>query len=275
MALSPGSAEKSLPDPRGRGLRSGEAAVIPATKDPLLEGILPQDVVVVELFADPPDVELFQEEAEILGPAVAQRRREFATVRLCARTALVRLGRVPGPILPARDGPLWASRAPLWPAGIVGSMTHCDGYRAAAVAQDEKVASLGVDAEPNAPLPEGVQETVLLPEERDTVKRLAASHPGVAWDRLLFSAKESVFKAWFPLTGRWLDFAECAISPDPDIGTFSGILKVPGPTVAGNRIDHFPGWWRVRRAGGAGLVATAVVVLAPAPAAGAPETQRA
>jgi 4'-phosphopantetheinyl transferase EntD len=245
--------------------------VIPAPGEGRLLGGMPlPGVAVAELFADPPGVDLFPEEAEIVRRAVVKRRREFATVRLCARTALARLGRTPGPILPAGDGPLWADRAPRWPDGIVGSMTHCDGYRAAAVAREEEVASLGVDAESNAPLPEGVQDTVLLPEERDTVTRLGA-FSGVAWDRLLFSAKESVFKAWFPLTGRWLDFLECAISPDPHRGTFSAMLRIPGPTVAGERIDQFSGRWRVRRTGGKELVATAVVVPALAPSRSWPD----
>lgn len=227
----------------------------------LLAGLLPADVVVVELFADPPSVDLFPQEAEIVAQAVDKRRREFATVRLCARTALARLGHAPGPILPMDEGPAWARRAPRWPDGIVGSMTHCDGYRAAAVARSSQAASVGVDAEPNAPVPDGVREMVTLPEERATLDRLALSHPDVAWDRMLFSAKESVFKAWFPLTGRWLDFTECVVTPDPEHGTFTGELKVPGPVVGGVRLNGFTGQWRTVAGGdGSGLVATAVVV---------------
>nr|WP_229848193.1 4'-phosphopantetheinyl transferase superfamily protein [Streptomyces melanogenes] len=226
----------------------------------LLEGLLPAHVVVAELFADPPTVELFPQEAELVAKAVDKRRREFATVRLCARTALAQLGHAPGPILPTREGPAWAQRAPRWPDGVVGSMTHCDGYRAAAVASTSAIASVGVDAEPNAPVPDGVREMVTRPEERVTLDRLAASHPAVAWDRLLFSAKESVFKAWFPLTGRWLDFGDCVITPDPESGTFTGALQVPGPVVDGVRVDVFRGRWRTVEGENGGLVATGVVV---------------
>lgn len=222
-------------------------------------GLLPPDVVVVEMFADPPVVELYPEEAAVVAQAIEKRRREFATVRLCARTALAQLGVAPCPILPG------ATREPQWPDGIVGSMTHCDGYRAAAVARLGSVVSVGVDAEPHGPLPDGLEESVALPEERRTLARLRASHPDVAWDRLLFSAKESVFKAWFPLTGRWLDFTECVITPDPRLGTFTGILTVPGPRVAGELVDRFIGRWRTLGASGAGHLATAVLV---APSAG-------
>ncbi len=225
-----------------------------AQGEALLTGMLPADVVVAELFADPASVELYPQEAEVVARAVDKRRREFASVRLCARTALARLGIEPGPILPGPKG------EPCWPEGVVGSMTHCDGYRAAAVARRTAIASVGVDAEPHAPLPEGVEEAIALPEERRILARLAASHPGTAWDRLLFSAKESVYKAWFPLTGRWLDFSECLITPDPQRGTFTGALTVPGPVVAGEQIEVFQGLWRTSAAGGKGLVATAVLV---------------
>jgi len=60
-------------------------------------------------------------------------------------------------------------------------MTHCDGYRAAAVAHQATLASLGIDAEPHAALPEGVEELTALPEERTTLPRLAVTHPHMPW----------------------------------------------------------------------------------------------
>jgi enterobactin synthetase component D / holo-[acyl-carrier protein] synthase len=216
----------------------------------LLAGLMPAAVVVVERFADPPGAELFPVEQAALVRAVPARRREFATVRLCARAALRQLGVEPGPMVPGAHG------EPRWPDGVIGSMTHTDGYRAAAVAHQADAASIGVDAEPHMPLPDGVLETIALPEEQDALDDLAATHPLVAWDRLLFSAKEAVYKAWFPLTGSWLDFEECAIAPDPERGTFTGMLRVPGPLVGGVRLDGFAGRWRVSGA----HVVTAVLV---------------
>ncbi|MFD9093328.1 4'-phosphopantetheinyl transferase [Streptomyces collinus] len=225
----------------------------------MLAGLLPEGVVVAELFGSVGEVELFPQEAEAVAGAVEKRRREFGTVRLCARRALARLGVAPRPLVPSGSGPGWARRAPRWPEGVVGSMTHCAGYHAAAVAPLASVASLGVDGEPDEPVPEGVRELITLPEERTVLDRLGAAHPGVHWDRLLFSAKESVYKAWFPLTGRWLDFDQCVITPDPERGTFSAVLKVPGPVVGGVRLGRFEGRWR----GGHGLVVTALVIPAP------------
>ncbi|MGW4297335.1 4'-phosphopantetheinyl transferase family protein, partial [Micromonospora chersina] len=121
------------------------------------------------------------------------------------------------------------------------------------------VAGVGVDAEPHAPLPDGVLDAIALPAERTRTAALRAAHPEVCWDRLLFSAKESVYKAWFPLTHRWLDFAEADITVEPD-GTFAARLLVHGPLVGGAELATFHGRFLVERA----LVLTAVAVPAPA-----------
>ncbi|MGW5432958.1 hypothetical protein ACWET9_38100 [Streptomyces sp. NPDC004059] len=74
-------------------------------------------------------------------------------------------------------------------------MTHCAGYHAAAVARGTSVAALGVDGEPHGPVAEGARELITLPEERSGLERLDATHRHMHWDRLLFSAKESVWTA--------------------------------------------------------------------------------
>ena len=126
----------------------------------MIEEILPAEVVAVEALADPPGVTLFPEEEAVIAKAVDKRRREFSTVRHCARLALATLGLPRSPLLSGERG------APQWPVGVVGSMTHCAGYRAAAVARARDVVTIGIDAEPHAVLPEGVLEVVALPEER-------------------------------------------------------------------------------------------------------------
>jgi 4'-phosphopantetheinyl transferase EntD len=160
--------------------------------------------------------------------------------------------------------------APNWPTGVVGSMTHCDGYRAATVAREREIASLGIDAEPASPLPEGTFGMVALGPEREHLAALTVARPGIAWDRLLFCAKESVYKAWFPLTGRWLGFEEAQVelnlTDHPDDpgnraesgaeGTFTARLLVPGPSVDGRTVDRFSGRWLMHD----GIVAAAVIV---------------
>ncbi|MFG2682504.1 4'-phosphopantetheinyl transferase [Streptomyces sp. NPDC048392] len=223
----------------------------------MIEELLPDTVVSVEAHGhgDAGHLPLYPEEEEIVARAVAKRRREFTVVRSCARRAMEKLGVPARPVLTGERG------APRWPAGLAGSMTHCDGYCAAALVRLTDLASLGIDAEPDGPLPDGVLRGVSLPVEAARLRRLDETRPGIHWDRLLFSAKESVYKAWFPLTGLWLDFSEAdiviSVDPaDPRRGTLHAALLVPGPTVDGRRLTHFDGRWTARD----GLVATAVTV---------------
>ncbi|MBO3744792.1 4'-phosphopantetheinyl transferase superfamily protein [Streptosporangiaceae bacterium NEAU-GS5] len=216
----------------------------------MIEALLPGGVAAREAFGDPPGPPLFPEEEALVARAVDKRRREFATVRRCARTALADLGFPAAPILRGARG------APTWPSGVVGSMTHCDGYRAAAVAHESAVPTIGLDAEPNEPLPDGVLGMVSLPEEHGWLKELGAAAPHVRWDRLLFSAKESVYKAWFPLTRRWLGFEEAVVTPALD-GTFTARLLTEGETQEGLPLTGFTGRWLVAN----GLVLTAIAGL--------------
>jgi 4'-phosphopantetheinyl transferase EntD len=234
---------------------------------PLLRELVPKTVVVEERFEDPPEVDLFPEEAVVVANAIEKRRQEFATVRVCARAALAALGVSPEPILPwGNAAPAWARRAPRWPVGIVGSMTHCDGYRAAALARRSDVASIGVDAEPHLPLPTGVASVIATPDERDIMTCLDVARPDVAWGRVLFSAKESVYKAWFPLTGQWLNFDDCAVTLHPDMRTFTARLFAERPSIASARIERFEGCWRLlspqESQTATGLIGTVVVVSA-------------
>jgi 4'-phosphopantetheinyl transferase EntD len=216
----------------------------------VIEELLPAEAVGEDAYDDAPATTLFPEEEALLARAVDKRRREFTTVRACARAALTRLGVAPVPLLRGERG------APIWPDGIVGSMTHCDGYRASAVARADDLLTIGIDAEPDGPLPEGVLEAIARPEERAWLSDLLATEPGVHWDRLLFSAKESVYKAWFPLTRRWLDFDGASVTVNPDDRTFTATLTVPPPQVDGRSLTGFTGRWLARD----GLVITAISV---------------
>ncbi|SEC24489.1 4'-phosphopantetheinyl transferase [Streptomyces sp. TLI_105] len=149
---------------------------------------------------------LFAEEEALMARATPGRRCEFATARLCAHRALAALGVTAAPLLRGRRG------APAWPAGTVGSITHCAGYRGAAVASATRFLGLGIDAEPHAPLPSGVREEVVCGPEEARLRELAARRPDIAWDRLLFSAKESVYKAWSGYGGAWLGFEDAEVS---------------------------------------------------------------
>jgi len=216
----------------------------------MLGMILPADVESEECFGETSGGLLFSEEEKVIAHAVETRRREYAAVRSCARACLARLGYPRVAILPGVGG------APIWPAGVQGSMTHCAGYAAAAVGPLARISAIGIDAEPDAPLPDGVMDLVATPAERDrlAVTQLESDNPN--WDRLLFSAKEAVYKAWFPLVGEWLDAQEAEIVLEPQDGAFAALLPRDGLIVDGRHVRRLHGHWVRER----GILVTAVVL---------------
>jgi 4'-phosphopantetheinyl transferase EntD len=221
----------------------------------VIEELLPASVAAVEATYDPPDAVLLPEEEPVVARAVESRRLQFTTARHCARRALAQLG------LPAVAIPRGEHGEPEWPPGAVGAITHCEGYRAAAVARAREMTTIGIDAEPHGPLPDGILERIGFGAELAHLGTLAAAEPAVHWDRLLFSAKESVYKAWFPLARRWLGFEDAGIVFDSPSGTFEARLLVPGPDIAGNPLTGFAGRWLVRN----GLAVTAIALPIAAP----------
>ncbi|WP_269859618.1 4'-phosphopantetheinyl transferase family protein [Streptomyces sp. RPT161] len=217
--------------------------------------LLPAAVARAEAFEDCSEDELFPQERKLLGNSVERRRREFTTVRACARRALADLGLPPTPVLPG------VRNAPRWPDGIVGSMTHCDGYRAAALARAAEMVTVGIDAEPDLPLRPGVVESIALPSELSWVR---AAVPGaVHRDRLLFSAKECVYKAWYPMMRSELDFEDAEIAfatqtvdPAGSSGTFTAQVLRPARHASGRWMDAFCGRWTASR----GLIVTTIAL---------------
>ncbi|MBB1253966.1 4'-phosphopantetheinyl transferase family protein [Streptomyces alkaliterrae] len=204
--------------------------------------------------------ELFEAERRQVADASPARRAEYATVRRVARACLAELGVGPVPLVRGAGG------APRWPAGTVGSLTHCRGYRAAAAARSRDTDGLGIDAEPCAPLPARVLSHVASAAERAHLEKLRAAGSDVPWCRLLFSAKEAYYKVWYPAMGCWLGFddAEVVFEPGCGSGTFE-VRPVSGGVRRARRADAsfdpvatgFPAL-RGRWAAGAGVVVTAL-----------------
>jgi 4'-phosphopantetheinyl transferase EntD len=221
----------------------------------MIEQLLPDGVVAVEAFEDLPGEMVFPGEEDLVANAVEGRRREFVTARRCAREALAELGHAPAAI---RSGP---KREPRWPAGVVGSITHTAGFRAAAVAPRSIFASIGIDSEQNGPLPNGIEESITVAGEPEMLAALDSAFPETQWSRLLFSAKESIYKAWYPLTSRWLGFEDARLTIDP-AGTFAARLLIDGArTDGGPPLTELRGRFVVAH----GLIATAVAVPGPVP----------
>lgn len=201
---------------------------------------MPAGVVVVESRVDTPVAPLPPAEDDAVANAVEHRRLEFGTTRWCARQALARLGFSEAVI------PKGSAGEPLWPAGVVGSLTHCVGFRAAAVSTELR--AIGLDAEPHEPLPREAVPLVVLDSEHEAH---SGSHMPLHWERIVFSAKESIYKAWYPLTHRWLDFSDAQVTLHPD-GSFSTVITKPSPLRM-----PFEGRWTIS----GGLILTTATLL--------------
>lgn len=218
--------------------------------DKVLEGAPTGSLAWAERYDDPPGLAPLPEEEPLVARSVAKRRNEFITARYCARLALEELGQPPVPILKGEKG------EPTWPEGVVGSLTHCAGFRGAVVGRSGDVRSVGIDAEPHDVLPDGVLKAVSLPVERD---ELAALPQDRHWDRILFCAKEATYKVWFPLTRRWLGFEDAHITftlTDETSGAFVSRILIDPAALSGPPLTELRGRWSVA----GGLVLTAIVL---------------
>ena len=219
----------------------------------LITAVLPEvsGLVSAELYHDPPELSPMPEEESLIARSVVKRRNEFITARHCARVAMGQLGIPESPILKGEKGD------PLWPDGLVGSLTHCEGYRGAVVGLTSAVRSVGIDAEPHGVLPDGVLTAISLPAERHEIGALPA---GLHWDRILFCAKEATYKAWFPLTQRWLGFEDAHITFDVDsdgtTGRFISRILIDPEARSGPPLTQLAGRWSVA----GGLALTAIVL---------------
>lgn len=197
-----------------------------------VQALFGADVAVA--WADPvaPATGLLPEEIASTTRMVEKRRRAFAAGRRAARAAMVRLGLPPCPV------PMGSDRAPVWPDGLTGSISHTDTHCLAAVTRIGETRSLGLDLEPDLPL-----EPDLWPEIcTDAEQRWLASQPVAEQGRLarlIFSAKECVYKAQYPLTGEVLGFDAFEIALDPQTGSFTATARQHIPPLAPG--DRFQG----------------------------------
>jgi len=183
---------------------------------PLLSGLFPDDVITAAA-APCADHEgaLFDEERSAIARAVERRRHEFATGRACARRAMAALGVAPAPLL--NDG----ERAPIWPDGVMGSISHTRGLCAVALARPRPgLVSLGLDVEPDAEVRPALWDRICRPEERRFVEALpTADHGRVV--RVLFSAKEAFYKCQHRVSRRFLGFQAARVDLRKEEGRFT------------------------------------------------------
>ena len=218
-----------------------------APGEPLFASLLPDWVGVAEMDPATADSErLLPEERAFVAAAVGSRRREFAAGRLLARGLLGPMG---------KDAALRreADGRPVWPPGIVGSITHCATLAAVAVASADACRGIGIDVEARRSLPPGVPRLVLSGQEQQWIMRC---DPRQAADTVLrvFCAKEALYKAIYPLTRTALPLRELIVEPCTEKGRFTARLGID--------VERFPtdvvfdGRWQA----GQGHVAAAVVI---------------
>lgn len=163
------------------------------------------------------DERAFRQAAADPSAALRLRDRASGAARLVARRLLAEIGADANAELPRLP-----TRAPGWPAGIVGSLAHDDAFAVAAIAQAADVAALGVDVEPREPLPDDVLDFALSEAERSRLKDPVDG-------RIVFAGKEAVYKAMNPFDGSPLEYG------DIDVDLASGLALL----ADGRALDLF------------------------------------
>jgi 4'-phosphopantetheinyl transferase EntD len=197
--------------------------VNPAQLSPSITALFPPGtgVVAAELLGNAPKDLLTSDELNFISHCAEKRIQDFTAGRACARRGLLELGLTDFSLLSGSD------RVPIWPSGIVGSITHTRGFRAAVVAPGRDLRSLGLDCEGADAVDQELWERICAPPELERLAELdsvTAQHQA----SLIFAAKEAFYKCQYPLTKAWVGFEDVVIEVESS-GTFRVIPQNPLP----------------------------------------------
>lgn len=204
-------------------------------------GLLPEAVATAGLEGEGDPALLLDGERSLLERAAPQRAREIAGGRICARRALTCFGLGHVAIGATHD------RRPQWPAQVTGSITHTQGFSAAAVGDRRRFRAIGIDAERAGAAAQEIWSQVFLPAEQDWLDGLP-SPLQVTTATLMFSAKEAFYKCQYEITGQWLEFTDVAVEltdDNPDqCAAVQRPLRVSGDRVRSRhrRKSHIDAW---------------------------------
>jgi enterobactin synthetase component D len=168
--------------------------------------LVPDDVLLLASPVDDYIDRISADERLLVQNAVSKRQKEFSTGRWLARHGIQQLGLSAVPILQG------AVNEPVWPAGVTGSITHTANMCMVALCRDEYCAGLGIDLEARPAEFSDLEHLILSDHERREDEN--GGYSGTDRVRLLFSAKESLYKAIYPNLGRFVDFQEICIEVD-------------------------------------------------------------
>ncbi len=207
--------------PQGLGVAAGDPACMPSVVDP--------------------------SEARVVSAAVECRKIEFHAGRAAAHAAMTALDMPSQPVLMADD------RAPIWPEGITGSISHSQTACVAAVGTTSEWAGIGVDLEEAAPLDPLLIVEVCTKAERQWLGQQPVGERGLM-AKLIFSAKEATYKAQYPVTGRLFGFEGVELSIDRKRSRFEACFRTTQGRFTAGEILHG------RYAHAAGLLVTGVAI---------------
>lgn len=166
----------------------------------------------------------FAMEAAGLSPrAVAKRQNEFAAGRAAAHQAMRNLGLAPAPV------PVGDDRAPVWPAGLTGSISHTRSCAMAVLAQADRVQALGLDVEEDLPLEDKLLPAICTAREQAWLSR--QDEPG-RMAKVIFSAKEAAYKCQYTLSRAYYGFDGMEVEFDLAAGAYRAIFTAPRPPFA-------------------------------------------
>ena len=134
------------------------------------------------------------------------RKEHYRSGRICAGEVLSKLGTLGQPVL--RDP---QTREPLWPEGISGAITHSGNWAAAAAGKTSEVSGIGIDLEDlERQVDSRISRHVCIPEEQKWLQECGEDFLE-QYLKIIFSAKESIFKAFFPYSRTYLHFHDARI----------------------------------------------------------------
>ena len=209
---------ENVPDPTQFPAAQVASLANPAIPSPMIEALFPRGVAAAELRSPGDPALLDPDEAVAVARAVPKRVGEFAAGRLCARAALARFGIERFVLRPAGD------RQPVWPEGILGSITHTAGFCAAVVGERTRFAALGLDTEIAGSVRAELWPSIGSAVEIGWIESLSPAVRASA-ATLVFSAKEAFYKCQYPHTRERLSFHDVEVKA-VDWGTDSGVLEL-------------------------------------------------
>lgn len=181
-----------------------------------------------------PNYPLLPEEHSFVKTLGSQKRRaEFTLGRICAHQALSKYGLESVPILRNPE-----TREPCWPESVRGSITHSDEFAAVAVGLSKNISGVGLDLESlSRSVDFNIRRHVCVETEREWLESLPSKQADLAL-RIIFSAKESIFKCLFPVSKTYLSFQDAAVTINESEYDFYFILSKACDGVTPQGFQH-------------------------------------